>query len=181
MTPMPPEPEEPIGSPPALDPPAVACINQTRAAVLNIIIVAGLLLVVSGFVVREFDFGVPRMPQDQARRVAYGTLFVLVVASYGTRRALSSRQSLRDPRTRGPRFYLAHVVGALIGALAVPLGFLYGVAVRPELREIAPFWVAGMALGFLALPRGHELADFDEPMTALTRRMKDEKARRPRR
>lgn len=165
MSPDAPEPDESPGRRPITsDPAAVACLNRTRAAVLNIIVATGLVLVVSGFVIREFDLGMPRFPEVPARRVAYGVLLGLVVLSYATRRALSSRSALRDPVTRGPRFYLAHVAGALIGSLAVPLGFVYGAAVRPDLREIAPFWVAGMALGFLALPRGHELEDFDEPM-----------------
>lgn len=179
MTPHDSEPHAEL--PPSLDRASAACADRTRAAVLNIIIVAGLLLVVSGFVVREFDFGVPPVAPERAQRVAYGTLFGLVIASYATRRGIAGRSSLRDPRTRGARFYLGHVAGALIGALAVPLGFVYGVLVRPDLREIAPFWVAGMALGYLALPRGYDLADFDEPMIDHDSGDTPRTARRPRR
>jgi hypothetical protein len=39
----------------------------------------------------------------------------------------------------------------------VPIGFAYAYAVRPTLDAVAPFWVAGLALGFLALPRAAEL------------------------
>lgn len=170
MSPNLPEPEDQRAWPPPLDPVAVDCLNRTRAAVLNVIVVAGLILVVSGLAVREIDFGIQPLPPEPTRQVAFGVLFGLVVTSYVTRRTLSSRSSLRDPLTRGSRFYLAHVAGAILGALAVPLGFVYGVVVKPDIQEIAPFWVAGMALGFLALPRGHELADFDEPMREPGRR-----------
>lgn len=169
LIPRPPEP--PPDWPPPLDAASAACLNRTRAVVLNIIIVAGLLLVLSGFAVREFDFGIPPIGQQEgARRAAYATLIGVVVASYATRRALGGRSALRDPATRGPRYCLAHVAGAMIGAMAVPLGFAYGILVRPDIQEIALFWVAGMALGFLSLPRGHELADFDEPMINPARR-----------
>ena len=30
--------------------------------------------------------------------------------------------------------------------------------------DICPFWVVALATGFLALPRSHELAGFDEPI-----------------
>lgn len=157
--------DETTDEPPrTVDPAAPACIHRTRSVVLNIVIASGLLLVIGGIVVRELDLGPPRFPEVPARRAAYGALIGLVFLSYGLRRVVGGRMSLRDPATRGPRFYLAHVLSAAIGALAIPLGIAYGILVRPDLQEIAPFWVAGMALGFLALPRGYELDDFDEPM-----------------
>jgi hypothetical protein len=57
------------------------------------------------------------------------------------------------------------VAAAAVGALAVPLGLVYGWTVRPRLDAVAPFWVAALALGFLALPRVHELEGFDAPLT----------------
>jgi hypothetical protein len=41
---------------------------------------------------------------------------------------------------------------------------VYGWIVRPRLDAVAPFWVAALALGFLALPRAAELDGFDAPM-----------------
>ena len=35
---------------------------------------------------------------------------------------------------------------------------------RPQLDAVAPYWIAALALGFLALPRAHELEGFDDPI-----------------
>ena len=39
--------------------------------------------------------------------------------------------------------------------------FAYAYAARPRLDAIAPFWVAALALGILATPRGYELDGLD--------------------
>ncbi len=89
---------------------------------------------------------------------------MLVVIGYLVRRIGTRRSALRDPASRASRFYRAHVAAAVMGSLAVPLGLVHGWAVRPQLEAVAPYWVAALALGFLALPRAHELEGFDEPM-----------------
>ncbi len=89
---------------------------------------------------------------------------MLVVIGYLVRRIGTRRSALRAPASRASRFYRAHVAAALMGSLAVPLGLLHGWAVRPQLEAVAPYWVAALALGFLALPRAHELEGFDDPM-----------------
>ena len=51
--------------------------------------------------------------------------------------------------------------------MAIPLGLIYGWFVRPTLDAVAPFWIAGLAIGFLSLPRAAELDDFEEPIPPL--------------
>ena len=127
-------------------------LARTRSAVLNVLLVAGLLIALSGWALRSLDRGATLWPPDRARRVAFGVLLGLVAASLIARRAIGRRP-------RPARFFQAHLAAAILGALAVPLGFVYGYAVAPTLDAVAPFWVAGLALGFLALPRRAELAD----------------------
>ena len=57
--------------------------------------------------------------------------------------------------------WLGVIAGFFAGSV---VGFAHGWLVDPRLEALAPFWVAALGLGFLALPRGHELDDFDEPM-----------------
>ena len=77
---------------------------------------------------------------------------------------LGRRSRLRDPRQRGARFFLGHVVPAVVGALAAPLGLVHGWLISPRLEAILPFWVVALLLGILAYPRGRELEGFDQPM-----------------
>lgn len=144
--------------------PLAAGLERTRSAVLNILVVVGLGIAVSGWVLRPRAQGVAPWPVVTARRVALSGLLALVVASFATRRIGSTREALRDPNTRLARFHRAHLLGALIAALAVPLGFIYGYAVDPTLPAVAPFWVAALTLGFLSLPRRSTLDDFDDPL-----------------
>ena len=71
---------------------------------------------------------------------------------------------MRDPRLRGQRFYLGHILPAAVGALAAPLGLVHGWLISPRLETILPFWVVAVLLGMLAYPRGRELEGFDRPM-----------------
>jgi len=77
---------------------------------------------------------------------------------------LGLRARLRDPHLRGSRFFWGHVIPAAIGALAAPLGLLYGWLVSPRIEAILPFWLAALVLGILAYPRGRELKDLGAPM-----------------
>jgi hypothetical protein len=146
------------------DPVIAACLARTRALVLKVLIASIAIVVIGGAGLRTVDQGATLWPEIFATRVAHGLLFGIIFLSYFCRRALASRSSLRDPLTRFERFHRAHLVGALIGALAVPLGLVIGYAVRPRMDVVGPFWVAALALESLALPRGYELSDFDQPM-----------------
>src|SRR5262245_13234518 len=135
-----------------LEPPARECLDRTRSAVLNIMVVAGLGIAGSGILLRWRTRNAPALPLDHggARVTAFGGLLTLVLASYMWRRMGTRRESLRNPARRCERFFRANVVSAMLGALAVPLGLLYGWTVRPQLDSVAPFWVAALALGYLA-------------------------------
>jgi hypothetical protein len=148
------------------EPAALATLERTRSAVLNILVAEGLGIAASGFLLRWRDRGALFRAHDQVRQGMLGGLLILVAASYLARRVLGSRSALLDPARRARRFFRAHVISALIGSLAVPLGLAYGWTVRPRLDAVAPFWVAALALGFLALPRASELDDLDVPPSA---------------
>lgn len=141
-----------------------ACLERTRSAVLNVLIAVGVGILVSGLILGRRDRGALLWSERAEGRALHLVLFGLIAASVAVRRILSSRSALQKGDARAARFYRAHVLSAAVGALAIPLGFFYGWAIRPSLQAMAPFWVAGLALGVLALPRARELDDFDEPM-----------------
>ncbi|CAN5812923.1 hypothetical protein BH23PLA1_BH23PLA1_31860 [soil metagenome] len=143
---------------------ALACLERTRSAVLNVLVVIGIGIALSGWLLSRRDFGLALWPADVARNRALLSLIGILVASSVTRQLLSSRMALQNPFRRARRFYWAHVLGAVIGALAVPLGFAYGWAIRPRLDGVGPFWAVALAMGVLSLPRAHALEGFDQPM-----------------
>jgi hypothetical protein len=147
-----------------LEPTAVACLERTRSAVLNVLVGIGLAIAFSGIVLRQRDRWPAAHVPAGVRRGLLGALLAVVVGSQVVRRAVASRAVLRDPGTRCARFFRAHLLSALVATLAIPLGLVYAWVSRPVLQELAPFWVAGLALGFLALPRASALDDFDAPM-----------------
>ena len=151
----------------ALEPAAVACLDRTRSAVLNVLVVVGAGIAVSGWVLGRLDRGALVWDPIMARRNSIAVVLALLVASRVVLRVGSSRSARRDPATCARRFERSHFVAAVIGAVAVPLGFAYGWAIKPRLEDISPFWVVALASGFLALPRSHELAGFDEPIPDL--------------
>jgi hypothetical protein len=144
--------------------PAAACLERTRSAVLNVLVIMGAGIAASGLILGRRDRGALLVSERVAERGVHLALFLLIVASFVVRRVVGARSALRDPERRAARFYRAHVVGAVVGALAIPLGFGYGWAVRPRIDAVAPFWVAALALGLLAWPRAMELEGFDEAM-----------------
>jgi hypothetical protein len=148
---------------PELEPSAAACLHRTRSTVLNILVVVGIGIAVSGLLLRGRDRWMASQVPAPVRRGLLGGLLAITLVSYSSRRVMSSRSALADPAQRFPRFVRAHVLSASIGALAIPLGLLYGWVVRARLEDVAPFWVAGLALGLLAFPRAHELEGFDTP------------------
>jgi hypothetical protein len=149
---------------PGLEPAASACLDRTRSAVLNVLVVVGAGIAVSGWVLGRHDRGAFVWDPVLARRISVVILLLLLVASQLVLRIGSGRSALRDPSRRAVRFVRAHLAAAIVGGLAVPLGFAYGWAIQPRLEAVAPFWVVALASGFLAIPRHHELADFDTPI-----------------
>ncbi len=150
-----------------LEPAALACLERTRSAVLNVLVAIGVGIAASGFFLAGRDRAGLDPTSDLARilvRVDRLDLLTLIVIGYVVRRIGTRRSALSDPADRASRFYRAHVATALLGGLAVPLGLMHGWAVRPQLDAVAPYWIAALAIGFLALPRAHELEGFDEPI-----------------
>ena len=147
------------------DPSAVACLTRTRSAVLNVLVGVGAAIAASGWVLGRHD---PDMALPwgslKTRRAFMIALGALIALSYLVLRLVAGRESLRGPSTRASRFFKGRVAAASVAALSVPLGFAHGWFLDPRLEALAPYWVAALGLGFLALPRGHELDDFDEPM-----------------
>jgi hypothetical protein len=149
-----------------LDPASLDCLERTRSAVLNALVGVGAVVAVSGFLLRGRTEGALVGPQERLGHALLLGLLGVFVASTVLRRTLCRRARLRDPRSRGPRFFWGHVLPAWVGALAAPLGLLHGWLVSPRLEAILPFWVVALALGILAYPRGRELEGFEPPMAS---------------
>jgi hypothetical protein len=148
----------------SLEKPASVCLERTRSTVLNVLVVVGAGIAASGWLLGRMDRGAELWDPVVAWRIAAGVLIALFAASWWLIRVGSGRASLLDPAHRASRFARAHVAAAIVGGLAVPLGFAYGWAIQPRIEAVSPFWVVALASGFLALPRGHELAGFDSPI-----------------
>ncbi|WP_406696033.1 hypothetical protein V5E97_34060 [Singulisphaera sp. Ch08] len=148
----------------ALEPAAAACLSRTRSAVINVLIGISGGIAVSGLLLRWRDRGAIWRAPDELRQGLLVALFLVLFSSFAVRRVSASRARLHDPERRASRFYQAHLTSAVIGSLAILLGLCYGWWIRPRLDAVSPFWVAALALGFLALPRADELRDFEEPI-----------------
>jgi len=146
---------------------AVACLVRTRSAVLNVLVFVGAGIAVSGWGLGRHQVGeAPPWGFTLTHRGAITGLMGLIALAYLILRVGSGREALRDPNRRASRFLRARVAAAIVGALAIPLGFVAGWVNDPRLEALAPFWIAALGLGFLALPRGYELDDFAEPIPA---------------
>lgn len=146
-----------------LDPAALHCLERTRSGVLNVLVAVGLVVALSGALLRGREAAAN---MGRAGGALLGVLIVIFVLSTVLRRWLGRRARLREPSSRGGRFYWGHVVPALVGSLAAPLGLVYGLVASPRLEAIVPFWITALVLGVLAYPRGRELEGFDLPMAA---------------
>jgi hypothetical protein len=147
-----------------LDAASAACLNRTRSAVLNVLVGVGAVVALSGLVLRGRPTGALAGPQQALSHAMLLGLFILFVVSTLLRRLLGRQSRLRDPMLRDHRFFLAHILPAVLGALAAPLGLAYGWLISPRLEAILPFWLVALILGSLAYPRTGELEGFDQPM-----------------
>ncbi|SIO61915.1 hypothetical protein SAMN05444166_6894 [Singulisphaera sp. GP187] len=148
----------------ALEPAAEDCLARTRSSVINVLMGIAAGIAVSGLLLRWRDRGAIWRATDELRQGLLAGLFLILFSSYAVRRVGASRARLHDPERRASRFYQAHLTSAVIGSLAILLGVCYGWWIRPRLDAVSPFWVAALALGFLALPRADELRDFEAPI-----------------
>jgi hypothetical protein len=139
-----------------------ACLHRTRSHVLNVLVVVGLLIAVSGWLLRQRALTWQPRPAQTLSNSLYGVLIAIAAASYALKRLLSARASRAEPAHFDRAFYWAHLSPALIAGLAVPIGLAYGCLVRPQLDAVAPVWVVPFALGFLCLPRRSELANLED-------------------
>ncbi len=150
------------GLPPTAD---LACCDRTRSAVVNVLVGVSLTIALSGLLLRWRDQWAPVHVSETVRRGMLFALFAIICGSLMARRIIGGRPALHDPGQRATRFFRAHLLSALIAALASPLGLVYAWTTRPLFKEIAPFWSVALALGFLALPRASELEGFDVPLS----------------
>jgi hypothetical protein len=148
----------------SLDPASLDCLRKTRSGVLNALVAVGMVVALSGALLRRRVDGAVVPVPERLNQVMFLSLILIFVVSTVARRVLGRRERLRDPHLRGSRFFWGHVVPAGIGALAASLGLLYGWLISPRIEAILPFWLAALVLGILAYPRGRELEGFDAPM-----------------
>ncbi len=147
-----------------LDPAALDCLKKTRSGVLNVLVFVGVVVALSGALLRRRAENLPAPVPERLNQALYLGLIAIFAVSTVSRRVLGLRERLRDPHLRGPRFYWGHIIPAAIGALAAPLGLLHGWLVSPRIESILPFWLAALVLGILAYPRGRELEGLGAPM-----------------
>jgi hypothetical protein len=136
-----------------------ACLERTRSHVLNVLVVVGLSIAVSGWLLRQRALAWQPRPAKTLSDSLYAVLIALAAASYVSKRVLTTRAARAGPERVQQLFYWAHVGPALIASLAVPVGFAYGYLVRPGLDAVVPFWAVPFVLGFLSYPRRSEIND----------------------
>ncbi|WP_165219298.1 hypothetical protein [Aquisphaera insulae] len=148
----------------ALDVASLDCLRRTRSAVLNVLIGVAVVVAGSGLLLRSRPAGAWPAEAAMLNQGLLAALFVLFAVSTLLRRMFGRRARLSDPHSRSPRFYWGHVIPALVGAVAAPLGLVHGWLVSPRVETIVPFWLTALLLGVLAYPRGYELEGFESPM-----------------
>jgi hypothetical protein len=137
----------------------IACLERTRSHVLNVLVVVGVSIAISGWLLRNRALTWQPRPAKTLNDSLYAVLMALAATTYISRRMLTARAARVAPERFERLFYWAHVAPALVSSLAVPLGFAYGWLVRPHIDAIIPFWAVPFVLGFLALPRRSEWFD----------------------
>jgi hypothetical protein len=131
--------------------------------VLNVLIGVGLVIAVSGGLLRLCAGNEPASFSHELQQGLVAGLLVVTLVSYAARRILTQRLLRGKVPASESLFYWAHVLPAMIAAFAAPLGLAYGWWVDARLQSVIVFWVASLALATLALPRSSELECFDRP------------------
>jgi hypothetical protein len=139
----------------------ILCLERTRSHVLNVLVVVGLSIALSGWLLRGRAHDWQPWPAKTLSDSLYVALIALAAASYIARRIIGASARRAEAGRRDRLFYWSHVGSALIAAAAIPLGFAYGWLVIPRLDAVIPFWAVAFALGCLSLPRESELADLE--------------------
>lgn len=146
---------------PEPDPSSLRCFERTRSTVMTILLIDGLLIAISGLLLRNREPGISLwLAEDAYRRFHLALLILMFVGSF-IRLVGMTRLVMNLTRNGFGWFFWSHTGSALIGTLAIPIGFVYGWAVRPMLSTIGPFWAVALVLGILALPRMDELIGID--------------------
>jgi hypothetical protein len=145
------------------DPEWEACLSRTRSWVLNVLVGVGLLIAVSGWVLRRHREHAIVGPSRGWHDGLLSGLIAVGACSYVLRRPRFRRPEGEIRSRRMARFFRSHVGSAAIAAIGVPLGLLYGWFVDPRLEGVIVFWIVPLALGLLALPRRGELDEVVPP------------------
>src|SRR5438552_1305929 len=119
-----------------LDLPSLNCLHRTRSGVLNVLVGVGTVVALTGILLRPRAAGFLDPVPDRLSEIIFLGLFIVFVASTVTRRTLGRRDRLRDPLRRNERFFLGHVLPAVVGAMAAPLGLAHGWLISPRLESI---------------------------------------------
>jgi hypothetical protein len=131
--------------------------------VLNVLVGDGLLIAVSGWLLRRHrQQAIIRSERGWHDGLLFG-LIAVAVCGYLLRRPRLRPSDSETPSRRAARFFWGHVGSAAVAAIGVPLGLLYGWFVDPRLEGVIVFWVVPLALGLLALPRRGELDEVGPP------------------
>jgi hypothetical protein len=138
-------------------------LAHTRTAVLNVLIAVGLVIAISGGLLRFRAGSEAATFSRRFHQELMACLVLVAVTSYAARRILTQRLWRGKAPASESLFYWSHVLPAAIAALAAPLGLAYGWFIDPTVKSVIPFWVVALALGSLALPRSTELDCFDRP------------------
>ncbi len=100
-------------------------LERARDVVVNVLLADGLAIALSGYSLSRTGYTMHLIDAQLAQGVAFALLVVLVFASIATRRLFAARFRLRDPSRRAGRLVRAHAASALVGAVAIPLGYVY--------------------------------------------------------
>lgn len=144
------------------DPSVSRLLERTRSVVLNVMILDGLAIAATGLILRRWDGIETDFDRGLLKKLLLGGLLGLFAVATFVLRGLGGRQRLESSSTRGQRYFSSRVATAILGWCALPLGIAYGMLLDPSLGGVAPFWLAAIVLGRLALPRAVDLEGFDE-------------------
>ena len=151
----------------SLDLASLQCLTRTRSGVLNVLMGVGVVVALSGLILRSRPAGALAGNPTWLSQAMLMVLFGVFVVSTVLRRVLGRRTRLRDPRSARPAVPRGPRRARLRGSDCRALGLAHGWLVSPRLEAVIPFWVVALLLGILAYPRARELEGFgqaDDPL-----------------